>query len=113
MIMNKKKISDIDSSRIIMRNPDKSLVLLTNGRNESQGFIIEHIELRQYIENVDPFLGNYSLLTVLIKTDKGEVEMKYDEGFRDINVVELAAIMLTQYAGFGSLINRALIELQR
>jgi hypothetical protein len=39
--------------------------------------------------------------------------MKYDEGFRDINVVELAAIMLTQYAGFGSLINRALIELQR
>jgi hypothetical protein len=111
--MNKKKISDIDSSRIIMRNPDKSIVLLTNGRNENQGFIIEYIELRQYIENVDPFLGNYSLLTVLIKTDKGEVEMKYDEGFRDINVIESAARMLTQYAGFASLINRALIELQR
>jgi hypothetical protein len=96
-----------------MRNPDKSIVLLTNGRNENQGFIIEYIELRQYIENVDPFLGNYSLLTVLIKTDKGEVEMKYDEGFRDINVIESAARMLTQYAGFASLINRALIELQR
>ena len=111
--MNKKKVSDIESSRIIMRNPDKSLVLLTNSRNENQGFIIEHIELRQYIENVDPFLGNYSLLTVLIKTDKGEVEMKYDEGFRDIDVIESAARMLTQYVGFASLINRALIELQR
>ena len=111
--MNEKKISDIDSSRITKRDPDISLALLTNGNNENQGFIIEHIELRQYIENVDRFLGNYSLLTVLIKTDRGEVEMKYDEGFRGDNVIESAARMLTQYAGFASLINRALIELQR
>ena len=112
-MMDKKKISDIDSSRITKRDPDKSLALLTNGKNENQGFIIEHIELRQYIENIDPFLGNYSLLTVLIKTDKGEVEMKYDEGFRGNNIIESVARMLTQYAGFASLINRALIELQR
>ena len=112
-MMDKKKISDIDSSRITKRVPDKSLALLTNGKNENQGFIIEHIELRQYIENVDRFLGNYSLLTVLIKTDKGEVEMKYDEGFRGNNIIESVARMLTQYAGFASLINRALIELQR
>ena len=112
-MMNKKKISDIDSSRITKRTPDKSVTLLANGKTENQGYIIEHIELRQYIENVDPFLGNYSLLTVLIKTNKGEVEMKYDEGFRDNNVIESAAKMLTQYAGFASLINRALIELQR
>jgi|ERR671930_428154 hypothetical protein len=115
IIMNKKKkISDIvDSSRIAIGKPDKSFLLLTNGRRESQGFIIEHIELRQYIENVDPFLGSYSLLTVLIKTDKGEVEMKYDEGFRNNDAIELAATSLTQYVGIASLINRALIELQR
>ena len=108
-----KNIRDIDISRITKRIPDKSLILLTDGKNESQGFIIEHIELRQYIEHVDPSLGNYSLLTVLIKTDKGEIEMKYDEGFRGIDVIESAATMLTQYAGLASLINRALIELQR
>ena len=108
----KKKVIDIDS-RITKRDPDKSLTLLANGKTENQGYIIEHIELRQYIENIDPFLGNYSLLTVLIKTDKGEVEMKYDEGFRGIDVIESAAVMLTQYAGLASLINRALIELQR
>ena len=111
-MMVKKKVIDIDS-RITKRHPDKSLTLLANGKTENQGYIIEHIELRQYIEDVDPFLGNYSLLTVLIKTDKGEVEMKYDEGFRGNNVIESAAEMLTQYAGFASLINRALIELQR
>jgi hypothetical protein len=111
--MNRKKISDIDGSRIIKRYPDKSLVLLSNGSSENQGFVIEHIELRQYIEKVDPFLGNYSLLTVLIKTDKGEAEMKYDEGFRDIDAIESTARTLTQYTGFASLINRALIELQR
>ena len=108
-----KKIRDIDVSRITKKIPDKSLTLLTDSKNESQGFIIEHIELRQYIENADPSLGNYSLLTVLIRTDKGEVEMKYDEGFRGIDVIESAATMLTQYAGLASLINRALIELQR
>jgi hypothetical protein len=113
MMVNKKKVTDIDSSRITKRNPDESLTLLANGRTENQGYIIERIELRQYIEDVDPFLGNYSLLTVLIKTDKGEVEMKYDEGFRGIDVIESAATMLTQYAGLASLINRALIELQR
>jgi hypothetical protein len=108
-----KKIRDIDVSRITKQIPDKSLTLLTDSKNESQGFIIEHIELRQYIENADHSLGNYSLLTVLIKTDKGEVEMKYDEGFRGTDVIESAATMLTQYAGLASLINRALIELQR
>jgi hypothetical protein len=113
MMVNKKKVTDIDSSRITEHNPDKSIILLANGKAENQGYTIEHIELRQYIEDIDPFLGNYSLLTVLIKTDKGEVEMKYDEGFRGNNVIESAAKMLSQYAGFASLINRALIELQR
>lgn len=113
MMVNKKKVTDIDSSRITEHNPDKSIILLANGKTENQGYIIEHIELRQYIEDIDPFLGDYSLLTVLIKTDKGEVEMKYDEGFRGNNVIESAAKMLSQYAGFASLINRALIELQR
>ena len=108
-----KKIRDIDISRITKQIPDKSLTLLADGKNESQGFIIEYIQLRQYIEKADPSLGNYSLLTVLIRTDKGEVEMKYDEGFRGIDVIESAAVMLTQYAGLASLINRALIELQR
>jgi hypothetical protein len=106
------KVSDIDCDRI-KRNPDKSVVLLTNVKIDNQGYIIEHIEIRQYIEKSDPTLGSYSLLTIFIKTNKGTVEMKYDEGFRGNNAIDLAVTMLKQYVGFASLINRALIELQR
>jgi hypothetical protein len=107
--MNKK--SDVDPKRILS-NPDKSVILLTDGKNENQGFIIEHVELRQYIEKRDPALGNYSLITAIIQTNKGTVEMKYDEGFRGNDAIESAATMLTEYIGFAALINRALIELQ-
>jgi len=105
------KISDIDCD-LIKKDPDKSVVLLANGKIEIQGFIVEHMEIRQYIGKNDPSLGNYSLLTVLIKTDKGMIETKYDEGFRGDDAIESAVTILTQYGGFASVINRALIELQ-
>jgi hypothetical protein len=105
------KISDIDCD-LIKNDPDKSVILLANGKIKIQGFIVEHMEIRQYIGKNDPSLGNYSLLTVLIKTDKGMIETKYDEGFRGDDAIESAVTMLTQYGGFASVINRALIELQ-
>lgn len=105
------KISDIDCD-LIKNDPDKSVVLLANDKIEIQGFIVEHMEIRQYIGKNDPSLGNYSLLTVLIKTDKGMIETKYDEGFRGDDAIESAVTILTQYGGFASVINRALIELQ-
>lgn len=105
------KKSDMDLKRI-QNNPYKSIILLTDGKNENQGFIIEHIELRQYIEKRDPALGNYSLITAIIQTNKGTVEMKYDEGFRGNDAIESAATILRQHLGFAALINRALIELQ-
>jgi hypothetical protein len=105
------KVSDVDCDRI-KRNPDKSAVLLTNVKIENEGYIIEHIEMRQYIEKSDPRLGSYSLLTIFIKINNDIVEMKYDEGFRGDNAIDSAVTMLKQYVGFASLINRALIELQ-
>jgi hypothetical protein len=40
------------------------------------------------------------------------IETKYDEGFRGDDAIESAVTILTQYGGFASVINRALIELQ-
>jgi len=60
----------------------------------------------------DPRLGGYSLITVLLKTDKGIVEMKYDEGYRGSGALKSAADFLSQYVGYASLICRTLIELQ-
>ncbi|HEV8405572.1 MAG TPA: hypothetical protein VGQ13_06670 [Nitrososphaera sp.] len=106
------RVSDVDPERI-NRPPDKAEVLLAGGAQKNNGFVIGKVELRQYIERKDDRLGDYSLLTVLIETDKGTAEMKYDEGFRGPGALESAATMLRQYVGLASLINRALIELQR
>jgi hypothetical protein len=103
------KASDIDPGR----QPDRVKVLIDGGVQKNQGFVIQRVEMRQYIERRDERLGDYSLLTVVVKTDRGAVEMKYDEGFRGPDALESAATMLSQYVGLGSLINRALIELQQ
>lgn len=103
---------DIDPGRV-SRPPDKMKVLLVGGSEENQGFIIKKIEMRQYVERKVEHLGDYSLLTVVVETDRGTVEMKYDEGFRGPDSLESAVTMLAQYVGLASLINRALIELQR
>ena len=67
--------------------------------------------MRQYVERADDRLGDYSLLTVVVETDKGSIEMKYDEGFRGADAFQSAVTMLTQYVGLSALINRALIAL--
>ncbi|MEO9295662.1 MAG: hypothetical protein ABI347_08695 [Nitrososphaera sp.] len=102
--------SDIEPGRI-KDAPAKTRTLLFSPQN-IQGFIVKKVELRQYLERTDVKLGDYSLLTVVVETDKDIVEMKYDEGFRGTDALESAVAMLTQYVGLSSLINRALIELQ-
>jgi hypothetical protein len=104
------KASDVDPGRT-GRPPDGAKVLMA-GAQKNQGFVIQKVELRQYVERRDERLGDYSLLTVVVQTDRGTVEMKYDEGFRGPDALESAATMLMQYVGLASLINRALIELQ-
>ncbi len=105
-------LSDIDQERI-SRPPDKSRTILEHGSQANQGFVIRKIEMRQYIERRDSRLGDYSLLTAVVETDRGTVEMKYDEGFRGPDALESAVTLITRYVGLASLINRALIELQR
>ena len=106
------RASDIDPDRT-SRPPDRSMVLLAEGSQKNQGFVIKQVEMRQYVERRDDRLGDYSLLTVVVETDKGTAEMKYDEGFRGPDALQSAVTILTQYVGLASLINRALIELQR
>lgn len=104
--------SDIEPGRII-RQPDGAKVLLAGGSTMNQGFVVKRVEMRQYVERNDRQLGDYSLLTVVVETDRGAVEMKYDEGFRGPDALDSAVTMLTQYVGLASLVNRALIDLQR
>ena len=102
---------DISNPKRVDRNPDKIIELLTNGTITENGYVIKNIQLRLYIEKYDKKLGQYSLITSLIETDKGSVEMIYDEGYRGNNVLETSSKFLTENLGVSSLILRSLIFL--
>ena len=53
----------------------------------------------------------YSLITSLIETDKGSVEMIYDEGYRGNDALETSNKFLTENLGVSGLILRSLIFL--
>lgn len=105
------RYTDIDPERT--RNPPKKSTILFEGRMENHGHVITRVVMRQYVEREHEELGHYSLLTVAVETDRGSVEMKYDEGFRGEDALESAAAFLKQYVGLGSLVNRTIIELEK
>ena len=105
-----KYIDIVDSNRVD-RSPDKIIHVLSDGTTVEKGYKIKNIQLRLYIEKNDEKLGQYSLITSLVETDKGSVEMIYDEGFRGDNALEKSSKFLTENLGISGLILRSLIFL--
>ena len=66
----------------------------------------------QYKIKSEETLGDYSIITALIQTDLGEIEILYDEGYRGTNALEESTNMLTQNLGLSGLIIRSLISLK-
>jgi hypothetical protein len=106
------KILDNLSQSRIDRQPDKVCTLLT-GKFVEQGFTINLIELRQFVERTDDALGPYSLITSLVDTDRGQVEMIYDEGFRGEDALERAATFVLNNLGLSGIITRSIISLNQ
>lgn len=96
----------------IDRDPDKTITLLESGNFLQQGFVIKKISLRLFVEKSDPKLGDYSLITSLVETDKGDVEMIYDEGYRGENPLERASSFILNNLGLSSIILRSIISLE-
>ena len=57
-----KKISDVENGRI-KTEAYRSAVVLSNGNIDNQGYLIRHIELREYIENKTPRLLDCRIIT--------------------------------------------------
>jgi len=106
------KVVDVVDPTSINRAPDKTVVLLSSGNFIESGYVVRNVHLNLYIQRKDPKLGIYSLITVQIETDKGTIEMTYDEGYRGDNALEGAAAFLTSHLGISGLILRAIIQLQ-
>lgn len=105
------KYIDIADPKRVDRTPNKIIQLLSDGTITERGYKIKNIQLRLYTEKNDKKLGVYSLITSLVETDRGSVEMVYDEGFRGDNALESSSKFLTNSLGVSGLILRSLIFL--
>ena len=105
-------IVDLHDPQRVNRTPDDVKVLLSSGNFTQDDFIISKVELRLYNERTDEKLGVYSLITSFVETDKGSVEMIYDEGFRGEDSLLRAAEFLTSNLGISGMILRSIISLR-
>lgn len=105
------KIVDVADPQRVDRPPDKTIVLMSSGSFKERGYTVKNIQLNLYIQNRDPRLGPYSLITASIETDKGSIETTYDEGFRGEHSLEEASAFLTSHLGLSGLVLRSIIQL--
>ncbi|QMU54996.1 MAG: hypothetical protein GKS07_08970 [Nitrosopumilus sp.] len=105
-------VVDLHDPLRVDRTPDDVKVLISSGNFTQDDFRISKIELRLYIEKTHERLGEYSLITSFVETDKGTVEMIYDEGFRGEKSLSRAAQFLTSNLGISALVLRSVISLR-
>ena len=105
-------IVDLHDPTRVNKSPDDVEVLFSSGNFIQDEFKISRVELRLYCERTDEKLGIFSLITSFVETDKGSVEMIYDEGFRGDQSLLRAVQFLTSNLGISGLILRSVISLQ-
>ena len=106
------KFIDIPDSQRIEREPDNRNMIFADGKIMQDGVEIKQIELLEYKIKKDETLGEYSIITALVDTDQGQIEILYDEGYRGDDALNDSATMLVQNLGLSGLILRSLISLK-
>jgi len=106
------KFIDIPDSQRIEREPDNRNLIFADGKIIQEGVGIIQIELLEYKIKLDEKLGQYSIITALVDTDQGQIEILYDEGYRGNDALNESANMLIQNLGLSGLILRSLISLK-
>tara|TARA_B100000029_G_scaffold401211_1_gene400366 strand:+ start:181 stop:528 length:348 start_codon:yes stop_codon:yes gene_type:complete len=106
------KFVDIPDLKRITNAPDDHAVIFSNGKINHEGVEIRKIELLQYKIKKDEELGDYSIITALVDTDKGIIEILYDEGYRGHDALDESTNMLIQNLGLSGLILRSIISLK-
>lgn len=104
---------DLHDPTRVAKTPDDIQVLFSSGNFTQDDFVIYRVELRLYLERADKRLGPYSLITSFVDTDKGSVEMIYDEGFRGEGHLLKVSEFLKSNLGMSGLILRSIISLRQ
>ncbi|MGV7225349.1 MAG: hypothetical protein ACQ9CV_00315 [Nitrosopumilus sp.] len=105
-------VVDLHDPKRVDRTPDAIQTLFSSGNFIQDDFKISKVELRLYSEQIDQKLGVFSLITSFVETDRGSVEMIYDEGFRGEDSLLRASEFLTSNLGISGLILRSVITLR-
>lgn len=105
------KFIDLSNPQRVNKDPDQIIDVVSSGNFTQQGYVIKKVQLRLYVEKTDEKLGDYSLITSQVETDKGTIEMIYDEGYRGSNSLDRASKFLTENLGISALILRSIIAL--
>lgn len=106
------KIIDLPNPERINRLPDSSVILFSEKEYSEHGFKVKKVELRLFIEKTDVKLGPYSLITSFMDTDKGSIEMLYEEGYHGENSLERSKDFLVSSLGISGVILRSTIALE-
>ena len=106
------EIIDLYNPKRVNRKPDEIEVLFSSGDFKEQEFLVNRIEIRLYIEKTDEKLGPFSLITSFVQTDKGSIEMLYDEGYRGNDSLNRTVKFLISNLGLSALILRSIIALK-
>ena len=106
------KVIDLHDPQRVKRTPDDAKILFSNGNFTQDEFSISKVELRLYREKTDKNLGVYSLITSFVETDKGSIEMIYDEGYRGDDSLLRAFTFVTSNLGISGIILRSVISLR-
>ena len=105
-------IVDLHDPKRVDKTPDAVEILFSSGNFIQDDFKISKVELRLYSEQTDEKLGVFSLITSFVETDKGSIEMIYDEGFRGNDSLLRATEFLKSALGLSGLILRSVITLR-
>ena len=106
------KFVDIPDASRITDDPKNRTTIISDAKILQDGVEINKIELLQYTIKSEENLGDYSIITALIQTNLGEIEILYDEGYRGTDALNESANMLIQNLGLSGLILRSLISLK-
>ncbi len=106
------KVIDVSNPIRVDRLPDNSVKLFSQGNYSEHGFKIKNVELRLYLEKTDTTHEPFSLVTSFVETDKGTVEMTYDEGYLGLNPLEKIKDFLILNLGISGIIFRSIISLE-
>jgi len=107
------KVIEVADPERIESIPNKTIVLMSGGKFLDRGHVVKNVSLNLYIQKKDEKLGPYSLITALVETDKGIIEMTYDEGYRGEHALEEAVAFLTSHLGISGLILRSIMQLNQ